>query len=152
MDPNTMATARALFGITFGIGTRNIPPRKGLPRKVLEVGNIINLVMLSEADTAPEGRQKVKEFISGQRIDLVYEEATRVLTVRITYCDQKAEAKIVSEIHHAVKEELKKYLWIRFFCMMISFSPLQIVMVAWYMLRVVMMENRYALITIFYGI
>jgi hypothetical protein len=71
-----MAAACGIFGTTFDIGTCNIHPRKGLPWKVLEMGNIINLVKLSEPEIAPKGRQKVQEFISGQRIDLVYEEAT----------------------------------------------------------------------------
>jgi len=97
VSQDKMETARELFGITFGIGTRNIPPRKGLPRKVLEVGNIVNLVNVSEQEIVAEGR-KVKELIGKQRIDLVYEEATRTLTVRIMYRDEKAEAPIVSAI------------------------------------------------------
>ncbi len=97
VSQDKMETARELFGITFGIGTRNIPPRKGLPRKVLELGNIVNLVNVSEQEIVAEGR-KVKVFIGKQRIDLVYEEATRTLTVRIMYRDEKAEAPIVSAI------------------------------------------------------
>jgi hypothetical protein len=98
INQDTMQTARGIFGTTFGIGTRNIPPRKGNPRKVLEVGNIINLVELTEPEPEPPRKKKFKEFISNQRIDLLFEEATRMLTVRITYSDLKAEAPIVSDI------------------------------------------------------
>jgi hypothetical protein len=89
-----MATARQLLGTTFGIGTRNIPPRKGLPKKVMEVGNIVNVVNVSEFN--PPNR--FKEFIPDQRIDLVYEEASRSLSVRVVYSDFKAEHEIISNI------------------------------------------------------
>jgi hypothetical protein len=89
-----METARQLFGRTFGIGTRNIPPRKGLPRKVMEVGNIVNVVDVSGMDM----QGKFKEFTAEQRIDLVYEEASRMLSVRVVYRDVKAEHELVSRI------------------------------------------------------
>jgi hypothetical protein len=98
MNENTMATARGLFGTNFGIRMHNIPPRKGFPRKVLEVGNIMNLVKLSEPELDLGGRQKIKEFNSGQRIDLVYDEGIRVLSIQITYSDEKAESPIISNI------------------------------------------------------
>jgi len=94
ISPALMATARQLLGTTFGIGTRNIPPRKGLPKKVMEVGNIVNVVNVSEFN--PPNR--FKEFIPDQRIDLVYEEASRSLSVRVVYSDFKAEHKIISNI------------------------------------------------------
>jgi hypothetical protein len=43
MAPDTMNIARDVFGNTFGIGTRNLPPRKGMPRKVLQMGNILDI-------------------------------------------------------------------------------------------------------------
>ncbi len=96
---NTMMAARVIFGTTFGIGTRNIPPRKGCPRKVLEVGNIINLVKVPDvSEPQPEVSRKVREFIINQRIDFVFDEAFRTLSIRIKYCDEKAEAPIVSDI------------------------------------------------------
>ncbi len=93
MNRTDLATARDLFGITFGIGTRNIPPRKGLPRKQLEVGNIINIIQPSDENCG----RKFKEFIRHQRIDLVYEEACRNLTIRVVYSDVKVESEVVKE-------------------------------------------------------
>ncbi len=93
MNRSDLAIARDLFGITLGIGTRNIPPRKGLPRKVLEVGNIINIIQPSDGNFA----RKFKEFIPHQRIDLVYEEVCRSLTIRLVYSDVKAESALVKE-------------------------------------------------------
>ncbi len=89
-----MATARDLFGNTFGMGSHNLPPHKGLPRKLLVVGNIINLVNPS----AQNATNKVKEFISDQRIDLVYEEMTRILTILFAYSAVKSEEAVVSEV------------------------------------------------------
>jgi hypothetical protein len=92
--PNTMAKARERFGTIFGIGAHNMPPCKGLQRRVLEVGNIVNVVEPSELERSA----KIKEFIINQRIDLVYKKATRSLTTRITFSDLKAEAAAFSEI------------------------------------------------------
>jgi hypothetical protein len=93
INPTDIATARSLFGTTFGIGTWNIPPCKGMPRKVLEVGNIVNIVQPS----AEEVTDKFKEFTSDQRIDLVYEEACQSLAIRIIYSDVRAESEIVND-------------------------------------------------------
>ncbi len=54
LNQDTLQTARGIFGTTFGIGTHNIPPCKGNTRKVLEVGNIINLVNITEPEPEPE--------------------------------------------------------------------------------------------------
>ena len=91
-----MAVARQLFGNTFGVGSRNIPPRKGLPKKTLEEGNTVNLVI--RIPSAPTIDNKVREFISDQRIDLVYEEATHILSIRVVYSNVKVEAAVVSEV------------------------------------------------------
>jgi hypothetical protein len=92
MNPTDVATARGLFGITFGIGSRNVPPRKGRPRKVLEMGDIVNIVQ----PPAEVVTGKFKEFTSEQRIDFVYEESCRSLSIRIVYSDVRAESDIVS--------------------------------------------------------
>jgi hypothetical protein len=62
-----MTKARELFGTTFGIENHNMPTCKGLPRRVLEVGNIVNVVEPSELGPST----KFKEFIINQRLDLV---------------------------------------------------------------------------------
>ncbi len=55
-----LATAQDLFGITLGIGTRNIPPHKDLWIKLLEVGNIINIIKPSDKNFT----RKFKELIN----------------------------------------------------------------------------------------
>lgn len=94
LDKTSMAVARDLFGRTFGVGSWNIPPRKGYPKKVLEFGNTINLVNTSP----PNLYVKFKEFISDQRVDLLFEKISRHLIIRVVYCDLKAEAPVVSEV------------------------------------------------------
>lgn len=94
MDRTSMAVARDLFGRTFGIGSRNIPPRKGFPKKVLEVGITINIIDTS----SPNRYNKFKEFICDQRIDLVFEEFSRRLIIRVVYSDVKAETPIVADV------------------------------------------------------
>ncbi len=66
-----LATAQDLFGITLGIGTQNIPPHKDLWIKVLEVGNIINIIKPSDKNFT----RKFKELIPHQKTDLLYKEA-----------------------------------------------------------------------------
>jgi hypothetical protein len=89
-----MAIAGEVFGNTFGIGSRNHLPRKSMPRKVLESGNIINVVKVSDLwDVA-----NFKELVSNQRVDLLFEELSQTLTVRVKYIDAKAEDEIVSRL------------------------------------------------------
>jgi hypothetical protein len=99
MSPESLSVAREVFGRTFGIGTRNLPPRKGAPRKVLEVGNKINLVNTSVL----LNQQVFCEHIASERIDLVYEELTRTLSIRIKYSSVLAEDPRVSEVLHFVQ-------------------------------------------------
>jgi hypothetical protein len=94
MDGASFLVARDIFGRSFGIGSRNTPPRKGFPRKVLEVGNIVNIVIPSPNNNA----EKFKEITSRQRIDLVYNALERRLTIRVAYSDVKAEDAIVADI------------------------------------------------------
>jgi hypothetical protein len=96
MSPEVIAAARSVFGNTFGIGSRNDPPRRGAKKKVLEAGNKINLVNVGVV--ALVGRDAVKEFIPYQRIDLVYEVATRLLSIRVKYIDLLAEDSIVATV------------------------------------------------------
>jgi hypothetical protein len=99
MSPASLSAAREVFGQTFGLGSRNHPPRKGAPRKVLEAGNIINLVNPSE--NAVEGR--FVEFISSERIDMVYEEFTRTMSLRVKYSSVLAEDNRVAQCLHFVQ-------------------------------------------------
>jgi len=99
MSPTSLSAAREVFGQTFGLGSRNHPPRKGAPRKVLEAGNIINLVNPSE--NAVEGC--FVEFISSERIDMVYEEFTRTMSLCVKYSSVLAEDNRVSQCLHFVQ-------------------------------------------------
>jgi len=90
-EPNKMKIAHEVFGTTFGVGTRNLPPCKGYPRKILERGNIMNLVNISEGAVT----LSFKELIKEQRIDFLYEELTRSLTIQVKYSDVKAEDDII---------------------------------------------------------
>jgi (2Fe-2S) ferredoxin len=94
VSPASLSAARLVFGQTFGIGSRNHPPRKGAPRKVLEVGNVINFVNPS-ADLM---ERRFAEFITSERIDMVYEEFTRTLSIRVKYSSVLAEDCRVSEV------------------------------------------------------
>ncbi len=78
----------------FGIGTCNIPPCKGLCRKLLEDGNIVNIVEVLEGNDEPN----MKQYISNQRIDLVFDDVARSLTVRIVYIEKRAQDPHVSQI------------------------------------------------------
>jgi hypothetical protein len=79
MEPNTMKISHEVFGTTFGVGTKILPPCKGYPQKILEIGNIMNLVNVSEGAVA----LSFKELIKEQRIDFLYEELTRSLTIQV---------------------------------------------------------------------
>ncbi len=81
-----MNAAREVFGNTLGVGSRNPPPRKGAQRKVLEQGNIINLV-----DVPIAMAEDFNVTVSGQRIDFIYEELTRNLSIRVKYCATLAQ-------------------------------------------------------------
>jgi hypothetical protein len=155
MNCTDLATARDLFGITFGIGMRNIPPRKGLPRKQLEVGNIINIIQPSDENCG----RKFKEFIRHQRIDLVYEEACRNLTIRVVYSDVKAESEVVKEtlrFPHAIQvtpaeddrpqrvRKVNQFLVILHLFIMTSFFVLHSQMVEGSLLFARMMVSSYA--------
>jgi hypothetical protein len=58
-----MKIAREVFGTTFGVGARNLPPCKGYPQKILEIGNIMNLINVSEGAVALSFKELIKEQI-----------------------------------------------------------------------------------------
>jgi len=94
MSPESMNVARDIFGNTFAIGTRNHPPHKDMPRKVLEAGHVMNVVNVFDYIGEPMS----KELIHFQRIDLLYEQVMRILTIRVKYSACNAEDAIVSRI------------------------------------------------------
>jgi hypothetical protein len=96
MSAPGIAAAREVFGYTFGVGSRNLPPRKGTLRKVLEHGNIVNVVNVHTAQT----NEEFKEKVAHQRIDFVFEEFSRTLSIWIKYSDVLAESGIDAEVLH----------------------------------------------------
>jgi hypothetical protein len=76
--------AREIFGSTFGIGSQNHAPRKGYGCRVLQVGDVVNIVKLP-AEVMINPTENFKEFIPAERIELVYEEVSRTLSIRAKY-------------------------------------------------------------------
>ncbi len=60
------------------------------------MGNKVNLVNVSQV----EQNEVVLENISAERIDLVYEELSQTLSIRIKYSAVLAETPLVSQISH----------------------------------------------------
>jgi hypothetical protein len=73
ISPSSIEAAREVSGYSFGIGTRNYPPKKGAPREILEVGNKVNVVKVCVAQC----EDAFHESISSERIGMMYEELTR---------------------------------------------------------------------------
>jgi hypothetical protein len=96
ISQSSMNAARKVFGNTFGLGSRNNPPRKGAPRKVLEVGNKVNLVDVPTTFNQEEFVEKVP----AERIELVYEELTRSKSLRVKYSGVLAQNPKIGEILH----------------------------------------------------
>jgi hypothetical protein len=79
MTPDSFTATREIFEYTFGIGSRNNPPRKGAPRKVLELGHKINVV--NQTDLMGVQQQHFEEFIASERVDFVYEELCKTVSI-----------------------------------------------------------------------
>jgi hypothetical protein len=92
IDEGSMDAARKLFGRTFGIGCRNIPPQKGHAVRKLLHGDIVNVVDVSSTENQ-EARRAVrfKEFIAAQGVEFVYEVHKRLLSIRVRYSSLNAE-------------------------------------------------------------
>jgi hypothetical protein len=90
---SAMSAAQEVFGNTLGVGSRNPPPRKGAPRNVLEQGNKINLI-----DVPIIMAEAFHVTASGQRIDFIYEELTRNLSIRVKYFGTLAQDPKVGAI------------------------------------------------------
>jgi hypothetical protein len=93
-----MERSREIFGTTFGIGCRNMPPLKGEPRRELVYGNIVNVVNVAENNLAELASYSFKDFIAPQSIDLVYDFANRLLSIRVRYSRANAHDAVVHNI------------------------------------------------------
>jgi hypothetical protein len=69
-----MERAWEIFGTTFGICCRNLPPLKGQERQKLLHGDIVHVVDVDSSENIQlnEGIM-FKEFIAAQGVELVYE-------------------------------------------------------------------------------
>ncbi len=101
IDSSTsLSGARKLFGLTFGIGVRNRAPNKGKPTVSLHHGDVVNLVDVAhnsyDNEAVIQGDHQ-KEFVSAQGIDFIYNQASRLLKIRMRYTKIEAHKPIVAD-------------------------------------------------------
>jgi hypothetical protein len=92
---DSVEKARHVFGITFGIGCRNLPPAKGESERKLLHGDVVNIIDVEANVVQPLHQDTFKEFVSLQGIELVFQPETRVLSIRVRYCRTNAESFVV---------------------------------------------------------
>jgi hypothetical protein len=80
----SLQCAQSLFGITFGIGTRNRPLNKGEKVVTLHHGDAINLVDIPVVNGGA-AINWIEEFVSTPGIDFIYEMSARVLKIKVRY-------------------------------------------------------------------
>jgi hypothetical protein len=98
-DEDGIQAACKLFGRTFGIGCRNIPPHNGHDVRKLLYGDIINLVnVISAENQQARGSARFKEFIVAQGVEFVFEVQRGPLSIRVRYSSHKAESPQVQNI------------------------------------------------------
>jgi cephalosporin hydroxylase len=78
-----LIVGQKLFGVTFGIGIRNRPPKKGETPVTMHHGDIVNLVDVRNNNDAPMDRYG--EFVSSQGVDFIFESSSRSLKIRVRY-------------------------------------------------------------------
>jgi hypothetical protein len=78
----SLKCAQSLFGITFGIGTRNRPPNKGENAVTIHHGDAMNLVDIPAANGGV-ALNRFAEFVSMPGIDFIYETSTRALKIEV---------------------------------------------------------------------
>jgi hypothetical protein len=95
----SMDRARQIFGTTFGIGSRNSPPLKGQEPRTLQHGDIVNLVNMNCMENLQLSQAaKFKEFTAAQGVELVFEAAKRVLSIRVKYSRVMADDAMVGHL------------------------------------------------------
>lgn len=92
---DSVEKARHVFGITFGIGCRNLPPAKGESERKLLHGDVVNIIDVEANVVQPLHQDTFNEFVSLQGIELVFQPETRVLSIRVRYCRTNAESLVV---------------------------------------------------------
>lgn len=95
----SICSARALFGLTFGIGVRNRAPNKGDPSVSLHHADIVNVADVASNlydNIAIIGPDRRREFTYDQGIDFIFEQVTRTLKIRVRYSKVDAQREIVA--------------------------------------------------------
>jgi hypothetical protein len=73
-----MSWARNLFGLTFGIGSRNRAPKKGDDIVTLHHGDIVNIALVHNGYLP---RKRFQEFFGRQGVDFIFDKHARVLKI-----------------------------------------------------------------------
>jgi hypothetical protein len=94
----SMDRAREIFGTTFGIGCRKLPPLKGQDRRKLVHSDMVNVVNMNSPENIQLGLVKFREFTAAQGVELVYEFRRRLLSIRVKYSRVIADDPMVSQI------------------------------------------------------
>jgi hypothetical protein len=79
-----MPCARDIFGITFGVGICNTPPKKGKRARLMHHGDVVHVVHVARNAEIPNAQQQ-REVSYSEGVDFIYNEITRMLKVRVRY-------------------------------------------------------------------
>ncbi len=99
-SPMSMERSREIFGTTFAIGCRNMPPLKGEGKRQLLYGDIVNIVNMNDNDLASIASRRFREVVPLQSIDFVYDNVSRLLSIRVRYSNVVAQAAMVKQVLH----------------------------------------------------
>jgi hypothetical protein len=95
-----MRRSREIFGVTFAIGCRNMPPLKGEGKRQLVYGDIVNIVHVAENDLGALAGRRYREIVALQSVDFAYNHVNRLLSIRIRYSNVLAQDAVVREVLH----------------------------------------------------
>ncbi len=90
-----MLCARDIFGITFGVGIRNTPPKKGERARSMHHGDVVNVVHVAQNAEIPNA-QRQREVSYSEGVDFIYNEVSRLLKVRVRYSRVLAQDTVVA--------------------------------------------------------
>jgi hypothetical protein len=94
----SMDRAREIFGTTFRIDCRKLPPLKGQDRRKLVHSDMVNVVNMNSPENIQLGLVKFREFTAAQGVELLYEFKRRLPSIRVKYSRVIADDPMVSQI------------------------------------------------------
>jgi hypothetical protein len=104
LDTTTaMNCARNLFGLTFGLGSRNRAPKKGDSAVRLHHGDIVNVVAVEDRNAAAD---RFVEFVGSQGIDFIFDRRSRTVKIRARYSSCLAQNNNIRELLHLENDNL----------------------------------------------